>query len=129
MNKTKFSETMRLESKSLSRLEVITILKKRTPTKKEFSQVLVIVSWAVTIVWISLSFALAFFDKDTNSEVTISLITESFGVTLAYFIYQATLKLSRNKYGVDLDGVPFKLKTKLEEVTPVKSEDSSQGLG
>lgn len=100
---------------------------KRKTSKKEFSKVLVVMSWVITIVWISLSFALAFFDKDTNSEVTISLITESFGVTLAYFVYQATLKLSRNKHGIDLDGVPFKLKTKLEEISP--SEDSSQGLG
>ena len=99
-------------------------------SKKEFSKVLVILSWVVTIVWISLSFTLAFFNKDTNSEVTISLITESFGVTLAYFLYQATLKLSRNKHGVDLDGVPFKLKNKLEEVvSPIESEDSSQGVG
>lgn len=102
--------------------------KKKTP-KREFSKVLVIMSWVVTIVWISLSFALAFIDKDTNSEVTISLITESFGVTLAYFIYQATLKLSRNKHGIDLDGVPFKLKSKLEWVAPTESEDSPQGLG
>ena len=99
-------------------------------SKKEFSQVLVIVSWVVTIVWISLSFTLAFFDKDTNSEVTISLITESFGVTIAYFIYQATLKLSRNKHGIDLDGVPFKLKNKLESVvSPEEPKDSSQGVG
>ena len=93
-------------------------------SKKEFSQVLVIISWVVTIVWISLSFTLAFFDKDTNSEVTISLITESFGVTISYFIYQATLKLSRNKHGIDLDGVPFNLKNKLESViSPNESEE------
>ena len=104
-------------------------MRRRHIRKKEFSKVLVVMSWVITIVWISLSFALAFFDKDTNSEVTISLITESFGVTLAYFIYQATLKLSRNKHGIDLDGVPFKLKTRLEGISPIKSEDSSDGLG
>ena len=103
--------------------------RKKSSKKKEFSQVLVIMSWVITIVWISLSFTLAFFDKDTNSEVTIALITESFGVTLAYFVYQATLKLSRNKYGIDLDGVPFKLKSKLEDITPPESKDSSEGLG
>lgn len=103
--------------------------KKKNPNKREFSQAIVVVSWAVTIVWISLSFILAFFDKNTNSEVTVALITESFGVTLAYFLYQATLKMSRNKYGVDFDGVPFKLKSKLEGVLPTDSEDSQQGLG
>lgn len=84
--------------------------------KKEFSQLLVIVSWVITIVWISLSFVLAFFDKDTNSEVTIALITESFGVTLAYLIYQASLKISRNVSGVDKDGIPYKVKQRIEDV-------------
>lgn len=89
---------------------------KRLQGKREFAQSLVIVSWAVTIVWITLSFVLAFFDKNTNSEVTVALITESFGVTLAYLIYQAILKTSRNKYGVDKDGVPYKVKEKLDGV-------------
>lgn len=91
--------------------------------KKEFSQSIVIVSWAVTIVWITLSFALAFFDKDTNSDVTVALITESFGVTLSYFIYQAALKISRNVSGVDSDGIPYKVKQKLEEVVPFEGEE------
>lgn len=84
--------------------------------EKEFAQCLVIVSWAVTIVWITLSFILAFFDKNTNSEVTVALITESFGVTLAYLIYQASLKISRNRHGIDKDGVPYKVKQRLEGV-------------
>ena len=88
--------------------------------KKEFSQCLVIVSWAVTIVWITLSFVLAFFGKDTNSEVTVALIKESFGVTLAYYIYQAALKISRNVSGIDSDGIPFKVKHNLEGVLDPK---------
>lgn len=83
--------------------------------RAEFAQRIVVTSWAVTIVWISLSFILAFIDKDTNSNVTVALISESFGVTLAYFIYQAILKTSRNKYGVDRDGIPFKVKQKLDQ--------------
>lgn len=83
--------------------------------RAEFAQRIVVISWAVTIVWISLSFILAFLGKDTNSNVTITLIKESFGVTVAYFIYQAVLKTSRNKYGVDCDGIPFKVKQKLNE--------------
>ena len=90
----------------------------RRANKKEFAQCLVIVSWVVTIVWITLSFILAFYDKNTNSEVTVALITESFGVTLAYLIYQASLKISRNKHGIDKDGVPYKVKMKLEDVIP-----------
>ena len=100
--------------------------KNKKKSKKEFSQTLVIISWAITIVWISLSFTLSFFDKDTNSEVTVALITESFGITLAYFIYQASLKISRNVCGVDKDGIPFKIKQKLEGVIDFeeKGDDS-----
>lgn len=108
--------------------------KKTVNQEKEFSQCLVIVSWAVTIIWITLSFILAFFDKNTNSEVTVALVTESFGVTLAYFIYQAVLKISRNKYGIDCDGVPYKVKQKIEKVTgsstnPEFSQDPDQYTG
>lgn len=94
----------------------------RRVKSREFSQCVVIVSWAVTIVWISLSFILAFFDKNTNSEVTVALITESFGVTLSYFIYQAALKISRNISKVDPDGVPYKVKQKLEGVVDFNEE-------
>lgn len=82
--------------------------------KMEFGQKLVVISWAITIVWISLSYALSFVDRNPNETVTVSLITESFGVTLAYFGYQGILKTSRNKHGVDKDGIPFKMKEKLD---------------
>ena len=99
---------------------------KRLQDKREFSQCIVIVSWAVTIVWITLSFILAFFDKDTNSEVTIALVKESFGVTLAYFIYQAALKISRNISGVDPNGIPYKVKENLDGVVEFNDEDSNR---
>lgn len=102
-------------------------LKKKSRT--EFSQKLVIVSWIVTIIWISLSFVLAFFDKDTNSEVTVALITESFGVTIGYLIYQASLKMNRNKYGIDASGIPYKVRRKLKEIYNETTESSDEGVG
>jgi len=45
--------------------------------------------------------------------VTVALVTESLGVTIGYFIYQAKLKDSRNKYSVDVNGIPFKLEEKI----------------
>lgn len=101
-------------------------MSKKKKKKLEFAQKLVIVSWIITIVWITLSFALAFFDKDTNSEVTVALITESFGVTISYFIYQAMLKMSRNKHGIDSDGIPYKFKSKLENAVVIESDDSNE---
>lgn len=93
-------------------------MKKKSKSEKrmEFSQRIVVISWIVTVIWISFSFILAWNDKDTNSAVTVALVTESFGVTVGYFIYQATLKNSRNKYGVSCDGIPYSVKQKLESV-------------
>lgn len=88
--------------------------KKRRRKKMEFSQRLVALSWAVTVVWIFLSYALAFIDRNPNETVTVALITESLGVTLAYYSYQAILKTSRNKNNVDKNGVPYKIKSKLD---------------
>ena len=102
--------------------------------KSEFSQGIVVTSWIVTIIWISLSFVLAFLDKSTNSDVTVALVTESFGVTVAYYAYQAILKTSRNKYGVDHNGIPFKISQKLNQYnsgynTNLESNIDYNGVG
>lgn len=97
-------------------LKPVPTRKSRNHKEFEFGQCIVIVSWSVTILWITLSFILAFIDKSTNSEVTVTLIKESFGVTLVYFLYQASLKISRNISGVDKDGIPFKIKHKMDEI-------------
>lgn len=107
---------------------------KNKKKKTEFAQKLVIASWAVTIVWISLSFILAFFDKNTNSEVTVTLITESFGITIAYFAYQAILKTNRNKHGIDSDGVPYSIRQKLNPIfdgsdSSVDDDNNEEGVG
>ena len=95
----------------------------------EFAQRIVVISWIVTVIWISSSFILAWYNKDTNSAVTVSLITESFGVTVGYFIYQAVLKNSRNKYGVDNDGIPYNVKQRLEPILGDKLDiDSSNKI-
>lgn len=96
--------------------------------KMEFGQKLVAISWAVTIVWISLSYALSFTDHNPNETVTVALVTESFGVTLAYFGYQGVLKTSRNKHGVDRDGVPFRMKEKLD-AAGITTDDSRDASG
>jgi RsiW-degrading membrane proteinase PrsW (M82 family) len=101
-------------------------MRRKRKKPKEFSQKLVIVSWIVTIVWIFLSYILAFFERNPNETVTVTLVIESFGVTLSYFCYQAILKTSRNKHSVDKDGMPFKIKTKIEGLGIIQ-EDSKEG--
>lgn len=97
--------------------------KRRRRKKMEFSQKLVALSWAITVIWIFLSYALAFIERNPNETVTVALITESLGVTLAYYSYQAILKTSRNKSGVDRNGVPYKIKSKLD-AAGVQADDS-----
>lgn len=96
---------------------------KRRRSKMEFSQKLVALSWAVTVIWIFLSYALAFIERNPNETVTVALITESLGVTLAYYCYQGVLKTSRNKSGVDKNGVPYKIKSKLDAAEIQPDED------
>ena len=83
---------------------------KRRPL--EFFQTVVIVSWAITALWISASYILAYLQRNANEAVTLALIGESFGVSLAYAIYQATLKTSLNKHGMAIgaDKIPRKIR-------------------
>jgi hypothetical protein len=91
----------------------------------EFGQKMVVVSWAVTIAWISLSFLLAFFDKATNESLSSVLATGSFMDTVGYFAYQGYLKNSRNKHSVDAQGVPYKAKAAVERLTG-ETDDTAQ---
>ena len=101
----------------------MTKTKRRRKPKMEFSQKLVALSWSVTVVWIFLSYTLAFFERNPNETVTVALITESLGVTLAYYCYQAILKTSRNKNGVDKNGVPYKIKSRLNVADVQNDQD------
>lgn len=100
--------------------------KKRKRQKKnrmEFSQKLVVLSWAITVLWITFSYALSWMNLNPNETVTVALVTESFGVTISYFAYQAVLKTSRNKTGVDRNGIPYKVKERLDTAGILTDED------
>jgi hypothetical protein len=75
--------------------------------KREFSKVVVAVSWAASLLWITFSFFLSWHGRDPNSTVTVTIVTETLATTLGYFGYQGFLKHSRNKTKVDADGLPF----------------------
>lgn len=103
--------------------------RRRRHKKMEFSQKLVTVSWAVTVIWIFLSYVLAFIERNPNETVTVALITESLGVTIAYYGYQGLLKTSRNKNGVDKNGVPYRIKRKLDTAGIQTDEDRNAENG
>ena len=55
--------------------------------------------------------------SSTMPDVTLAVVSVSTVIAslVSYLLYQAGLKNSRNKYGIDADGQPFK--TKIEDAT------------
>lgn len=54
-----------------------------------------------------------------DSTLAVVCVSTVLASLLSYLLYQLGLKSSRNKYGIDSDGEPFKL----------KKEDESEGEG
>ena len=52
--------------------------------------------------------AAVFTDKSPDSSVAVQSLITVIGAVLSYCLYQFGLKNSRNKYGVDQDGNPYK---------------------
>ena len=59
-----------------------------------------------------------------DATVAVTCITVVIGSLLSYFLYQFGLKNSRNKYGVDSEGNPYKQKIEYEEIP---NEEEAQG--
>lgn len=57
-----------------------------------------------------------------DASVAVTCVQVVIAALLSYLLYQAGLKHSRNKYGIDADGQPFR--TKINESTP---EDGAVG--
>lgn len=53
-----------------------------------------------------------------DAAVPCAYITTVIAALLSYLLYQAGLKNSRNKYGIDSDGQPFRTKTEDHDETP-----------
>jgi uncharacterized membrane protein (DUF485 family) len=73
----------------------------------EFSKKLTIFLVFFGVVCVIASYVLSFLGLHSNETVTIALITEVVAVQMGYLTYQYGLKSSRDKYGIDKDGVPF----------------------
>lgn len=91
--------------------------------KLEFSKLFLLLNWLIAVVWISLSYCLAALGMDSNSDVTVVVVTEVLVVTLGYLLYQFGLKNSRNKYGIDKNGVPYKWQSRIDEANCCDTED------
>lgn len=58
--------------------------------------------------------------------VAVACITTVIGALMSYLLYQAGLKNSRNKYGVDPEGQPYKQKNEAQSVEE-SEEESAEG--
>lgn len=83
--------------------ELIHIGKHKKKKKFEFSKILV--SWALllTTLCVSFSYALSFTDHDPASEVTVAVATACIAIAVAYEAKSFGEKNSRNKYGIEMN--------------------------
>ena len=73
----------------------------------EFSKKLA--AWAVVIATLSTaaSYILAALGRETAGEVTTTIFTACIGYLITYAAKSATEKISRNRHGLDEDGMPI----------------------
>ena len=76
--------------------------------KKEFSKFIVVTAVIIALVNLGLYWIAIFVGREPDSAVPISSMVQIFGAILSYCLYQLGLKNSRNKYGIDENGHPFK---------------------
>ena len=76
--------------------------------KTEFSKFIVITAVIIALANLSLYWIAIYLGYEPDSAVPISSMVQIFGAILSYCLYQLGLKHSRNKYGIDENGQPFK---------------------
>lgn len=97
---------------------------KRARKPMEFKKRLA--AWAATLATLVfvLSYVLAFFDKQTVSDVTNTVFTACIGYLISYAAASLGEKASRNKHGLDADGNPIQ-QNNTAAVTPEKTPEPS----
>lgn len=66
----------------------------------------------VSVYWVAI-----FMGLQPDSSVACTGMVEMIAPVLGYFVYQAKLKDSRNKYGIDENGIPYVVSRKTEDET------------
>lgn len=77
--------------------------------KKEFSKIIVVIAVLIAVFNIAVYWTAVFKGLEPDSAMPVSSMVQIFGAILSYCLYQLGLKNSRNKYGVDANGQPYKL--------------------
>lgn len=101
-------------------------VKPKTVKKKikidEFGKWIVFSAFILLCVWVTASYFLAWFSKDSNSEVTVALIVYCLTSILGYFVSNSFSKNSRNKYNIDANGIPHNINTAIDSIS-IEHED------
>lgn len=66
----------------------------------------------VAVYWVAI-----FLGFQPDASVACTGMVEMIAPVIGYLVYQAKLKDSRNKYGIDKDGVPYGISQKTEDET------------
>lgn len=84
------------------------VRRRRSKKKMEFGQKIVLAVLSFTMVCTLLSYTLCFLGLASNEALTTSMWGAGGAamVCISYFAYQYGLKNSRNKYGIDENGIP-----------------------
>lgn len=83
--------------------------------KKEFSQKLVVAVVIFACLCVAAYYIAIFAGKACDSAIGVTALGTIVGGVLSYLLYQLGLKNSRNRYGIDTDGQPFRTKIEEEE--------------
>ena len=82
--------------------------------RRERSVVFCLMCFALGVVNVAIYWLAVFLNKAPGETVACTGMAEMIAPVIAYYIYQAKLKDSRNKYKVDENGVPYDLKGETE---------------
>jgi hypothetical protein len=80
---------------------------KAEKTPMERSAKLCLLCFALGVINVAVYWVAVFSDKAPDATVACTGMVEMIAPVLGYFIYQAKLKDSRNKYGIAADGTPY----------------------
>ena len=84
-------------------------MSKKNKRKWEFKKWLAFWCMLLIMVAVGLSFYLAYTDHQTVSDVTTTIITACIAYLVSYAAASTTEKVSRNRHGLDADGIPFNI--------------------
>lgn len=104
-------------------------MSKKNKRKWEFKKWLAF--WCMLLIMgtVIASFYLSYTDHQTVSDVTTTIITACVAYLVSYAAASTTEKVSRNRHGLDADGIPYNTNNNETDSTTVESTLNDGGVG